>query len=92
MKSKRVHVVVIGRVQGVFFREYTLREAQRLCLTGWVRNLADGSVEAEFQGAANQVNALLEWLSTGSPLSLVTGIDSQPMDIKDNELEFVVQS
>ncbi|MFH2098732.1 MAG: acylphosphatase, partial [Pseudomonadota bacterium] len=47
-ESMRVHALIRGRVQGVFFRDSTRRAAQGLGVTGWVRNLADGSVEAVF--------------------------------------------
>ncbi len=75
MKSKRIHALVHGRVQGVFFRDYTRREALRLGLSGWVRNLADGSVETEFEGHPEKVQAMLDWLSFGSPQSLVSRVD-----------------
>jgi len=71
---KTIHVIVEGRVQGVFFRDYTRREAQRLNLKGWVRNLPEGSVEAVFSGSDGQVDALLEWLQTGSPLAVVSAV------------------
>lgn len=74
MALKRVHVVVEGRVQGVFFRAYTRDEAVRLGLTGWVRNRADGAVEAVFEGQPESVTAMLQWLEVGSPLSLVSGV------------------
>jgi acylphosphatase len=92
MDEKRVHALVHGRVQGVFFRDYTCEEARRLGLKGWVRNLTTGSVEAEFQGVAENVDAMLEWLlSTGSPLSEVAGVDSEPRDNRSNEQEFIVR-
>ena len=75
MESKRIHALVHGRVQGVFFRDYTRREALRLGVTGWVRNLATGSVETEFEGNPDQVKAMLDWLSIGSPQSLVSRVD-----------------
>ena len=75
MESKRIHALVNGRVQGVFFRDYTRREALRLGLTGWVRNLANGSVETEFEGKPDQVKTMLDWLSIGSPQSLVSLVD-----------------
>ncbi|MEA2114120.1 MAG: acylphosphatase [Thermodesulfobacteriota bacterium] len=73
--NKRIHALVHGRVQGVFFRDYTRREALRLGVTGWVRNLADGSVETEFEGNLDQMKAMLDWLSTGSPQSRVSLVD-----------------
>ena len=75
MDNKRIHALVHGRVQGVFFRDYTRREALHLGLTGWVRNLATGSVETEFEGNPDQVKGMLDWLSIGSPQSLVSLVD-----------------
>ncbi len=58
-------VVVSGRVQGVFFRDSTRREAQRLGIVGWVRNRPDGRVEAFFEGLADAVEQLVRWCSEG---------------------------
>ena len=74
MDRKRIQASVDGRVQGVAFREYTRREALRLGLSGWVRNLPDGSVELTFEGPATQTEALLSWLATGSPSSQVARV------------------
>ncbi|MGD0274885.1 MAG: acylphosphatase [Syntrophales bacterium] len=73
--NKRVHVVISGRVQGVNFRYATEQKAQSLGLTGWVRNLHDGRVEAIFEGQANAVDAMVEWCRTGPPIARVTGIE-----------------
>jgi acylphosphatase len=77
MNLRRVHAIVHGRVQGVYFRDYTRSRALGLGLQGWVRNLPDRTVEAVFEGEAEKVEAMLAWLRTGSPMSLVTGIDSR---------------
>ena len=61
----RRRVVVRGYVQGVFFRDSTRREAQRRGVTGWVCNRADGAVEAVFEGAAAEVEALVEFCRHG---------------------------
>jgi acylphosphatase len=66
---------VSGRVQGVFFRAYTSAEARRLGLSGWVRNLADGRVEALVEGEPEKVEALVRWLHKGSPHSRVDKVD-----------------
>jgi len=71
---KKTHVQVEGRVQGVFFRDYTQRQAHQLNLSGWVRNKRDGSVEAILSGDDTNVKAMLEWLKEGSPLSRVENI------------------
>lgn len=72
MKTQRLRIE--GRVQGVWFRESMRREAERLGVTGWVRNLPDGSVEAVVQGAAEAVDALLDWSRTGPPMARVERI------------------
>ena len=61
----RAHVYISGHVQGVFFRESTRRLAESLGLTGWVRNLPDGRVEAVFEGARDQVERALRWCQRG---------------------------
>jgi acylphosphatase len=64
---RSVHVVVVGRVQGVGYR-YSLRlEAERYGVTGWVRNRTDGSVEAVVEGADEAVDAVLAWMASGPP-------------------------
>ncbi|MCT9820856.1 acylphosphatase [Microbacterium sp. W1N] len=72
---KRVHVIVDGDVQGVGYR-YTMRTvAEREGVAGWVRNLRDGRVEAEVEGAPAQVEAVLAWMSQGPRGGRVTGAE-----------------
>ena len=61
----RVHVVVTGRVQGVWFRDSCRREARALGVSGWVRNRMDGSVEAEFEGPPAAVDRMVAWCREG---------------------------
>ena len=61
----RAHVIVHGRVQGVWFRASTKDEADRLGVTGWVRNLPDGSVEAVFEGDKKKVEEIVGWCHRG---------------------------
>lgn len=62
---RRVHVIVRGNVQGVGYR-YTARlVAEQFDVTGWVRNLADGSVEAEIEGSPGHVDEMLAWMAHG---------------------------
>jgi acylphosphatase len=70
----RVHVVVSGRVQGVAFRAYTVDEARRLGLSGWVRNLPDGRVEAEAEGTKEAVEALVAWCRHGPTAARVESV------------------
>jgi acylphosphatase len=61
----RLSAIVYGRVQGVFFRDFTRRQALMLGLTGYVRNLADGTVEAVAEGPQETLERLLELLRIG---------------------------
>ncbi|HEY1293481.1 MAG TPA: acylphosphatase [Chloroflexota bacterium] len=63
----RAHVRLVGRVQGVGFRYATADEAQRRQLSGWVRNLDSGGVEAVFEGPHAQVAAIVRWCEDGPP-------------------------
>jgi acylphosphatase len=71
---KTLHLQILGRVQGVWFRESMRREAERLGVSGWVRNRPDGSVEAVAQGAPEAVDALVEWARIGPPQARVERI------------------
>ena len=75
MTAARARVVVRGQVQGVFFRAETRERAASLGVTGWVRNAADGSVEAAFEGEREQVESLLDWCRRGPRLAAVTSVD-----------------
>jgi len=71
----RKRVVVCGRVQGVWFRGATEAEARALGLAGWVRNRADGSVEAVFEGARDAVDRALAFCRRGPPAARVERIE-----------------
>ena len=73
-----LHMRIAGGVQGVGFRDAMSREAERLGITGWVRNRADGEVEALAQGSAAALEALLAWARRGPPGSRVERVDSAP--------------
>ena len=82
MKSN-IHVVISGRVQGVWFRANTKQKAEQLGLTGWVRNTHDGCVEAVFEGEESLVNEMIEWCHQGPPLAKVEKVDVKIQDIKN---------
>ena len=71
----RAHVFVSGRVQGVNFRWYTQRKAQELELTGWVRNVWDGRVEAMFEGEEKAVQRAVDWCYVGAPSARVDQVE-----------------
>jgi acylphosphatase len=72
--TARAHVVVKGRVQGVFFRAETRDRAQSLGLAGWVRNNPDGSVEAAFEGDRERIESLVAWCRKGPSLAQVDDV------------------
>lgn len=76
--QKRVHVYISGRVQGVGFRWNTVHLAQRLELTGWVRNLWDGRVEAVFEGPAEAVDQAVRWCHHGERPARVEKVNVTP--------------
>lgn len=82
---KRVHVVVHGAVQGVFFRVETRDRARTLGIGGWVRNTADGSVEAVFEGEPDMVERMVWFVRSGPGSSEVARVDvdeEEPEDLR----------
>jgi acylphosphatase len=75
MRKERVHLVVHGRVQGVFYRATTLEKAIELGLTGWVRNRADGAVEVVAEGDRQEIENLVDWCRVGPKHAQVTDVD-----------------
>ena len=71
----RAHLWISGRVQGVFFRATMQEEAERLGVTGWVRNLPDGRVEAVVEGPEEKVKQLIEWAHHGPPAARVEKVE-----------------
>jgi len=70
----RVHVIVSGRVQGVFFRYETKKEALKRGVKGWVRNLPTGEVEAVFEGEKEDVEEMIKFCRKGPPLAKVKDV------------------
>ena len=73
----RYRVLIMGRVQGVFFRDTCRRMAEQFGVSGWVRNLPDGSVEAVFEGPEGEVRRLVEWSRHGPRYAAVQDIRVQ---------------
>jgi acylphosphatase len=72
--NARARVIISGRVQGVFFRVETQRAAERIGVSGWVRNLPDGNVEALFEGPRKRVDTAIQWAHQGPPASKVSDV------------------
>lgn len=75
MPRVRAHVVISGLVQGVYFRDSTRRMASEHNVTGWVRNLPDGRVEAMLEGEEQDVGWVVEWCRRGPPSAAVEHVD-----------------
>ena len=73
----RLHLRIIGRVQGVFYRATTQKAARALALSGWVRNCREGGVELVAEGPVADCESLLAHCRGGPPGALVTGIDTE---------------
>jgi len=89
--KKSIHVIISGRVQGVFFRMETLRTANRYGVCGWVRNLPDGRVEAVFEGMPENVNQVLVWCKTGPPMAAVADVTIEEMAGTAGLREFIIR-
>jgi acylphosphatase len=78
----RAHVIVMGKVQGVFYRAETASKAKQLNVTGWVRNLPDGRVEAVFEGEEINVRKIIDFCKRGPPNAYVVNVDVRRQEWK----------
>jgi acylphosphatase len=76
--TKAVNALISGKVQGVWYRAWTVEEARKRGLAGWVRNRRDGTVEAVFAGPAEQVDDMVQACHQGPPLAKVAGVAVTP--------------
>ena len=74
-EKTRAHLMISGRVQGVFYRMETKSAADRIGVSGWVRNKRDGRVEAIVEGEKQQVEKLILWCKKGPPAARVHDVD-----------------
>lgn len=74
MATRRAHLLISGRVQGVAYRAHTQKEARERQLTGWVRNLSSSDVEAVFQGEEDRVEDIIVWCWKGPPAARVDSV------------------
>ena len=81
MKQQRVHILVSGKVQGVFFRQALKVVAKKNNVLGWVRNLKDGRVEATLEGDTEHLNSVIEWTRIGPANSRVDDIEVNIEDV-----------
>ena len=77
------HLMILGRVQGVFYRNWTTETARRMGLAGWVRNRMDGSVEARVEGPEAEVEQFISLAHQGPPAAKVARIDIEDAAVED---------
>ncbi|MBW1764426.1 MAG: acylphosphatase [Deltaproteobacteria bacterium] len=82
MENVSVKLVIHGRVQGVWFRESTRKQAVELGVSGWVKNRVDGSVEALIEGPKDSIKKLIDWCHKGPPYAKVDQVDEIWVDWK----------
>ena len=86
----RAHAIISGRVQGVCYRMETMRAAERIGVSGWVKNRRDGTVEAVFEGRKEKLEAILDWCRKGPDLARVTDVNVRWEDYRDEFKGFVI--
>ena len=91
MDEARAHLLIDGRVQGVFFRAFTRDIAQTLGLNGWVRNLFDGRVEAVFEGKKEFIERAIQECYSGPPSARVTNIEVKWEEFKGDLRGFTMK-
>jgi acylphosphatase len=84
----RIHVLISGRVQGVFFRSETKSKAKNLDIKGWVKNLPDDRVEVVAEGEKDKIEELIQFLKKGTLASRVDNVDVKIGDFKDEFEDF----
>ena len=85
------HVLISGRVQGVWFRATTREKAEEYNIKGWVRNTSDGKVEAVFFGEEKDVDKLIQWCHHGPPLAKVEKVEVTPYTSKEEFKGFTIK-
>lgn len=92
MSKVRAHLFIRGYVQGVNFRYYTRQQALSHGVTGWVRNLWDGRVEAVFEGEKDAVDWMVEWCRAGPPSASVDDVEVTWENVADELEGFNIRS
>ncbi|MEW5895903.1 MAG: acylphosphatase [Candidatus Omnitrophota bacterium] len=91
MESRRVHVLIAGIVQGVFFRSFMKEKAQELGVKGWVKNRVDGTLESVMEGKKDAVDELISWCRKGPPMADVDYIHLEREDFRDEFKSFNIE-
>ncbi|MCK4324778.1 MAG: acylphosphatase [Armatimonadetes bacterium] len=90
-EASRARTVITGRVQGVGFRYFVIRNARQLGLVGWVRNCTDGAVEIVAEGDKQALQRLISKLQTGPAMAWVQNVSTRWQPAEDNFVDFVIE-
>jgi len=90
-ENARVLLNIYGRVQGVFFRAETLKQANKLALTGWVQNNNNGTVQAIAEGDKQSIDQLISWCEEGSSAAAVDKVDVSWLPYTGEFKEFIIK-
>ncbi len=88
--TTRWRITIYGKVQGVYYRKSTQSQAVKLGLSGWVKNLPDGSVQAEIQGSEEVLEVMKKWCKQGPPMCSVTSIEKLEVPSISDEMDFEI--
>lgn len=83
MKNVRKHLIIEGRVQGVWYRDSTRIRATELGIKGWVKNRPDGNVEIIAEGPESNIRKFIEWCHEGPPYAVVSKITETPQEFRN---------
>ncbi|MCI0503889.1 acylphosphatase [Candidatus Micrarchaeota archaeon] len=89
--AERLHIIITGDVQGVFFRAGVQGEARKRGISGWVRNVPDGTVEVMAEGGRAALESLLEWCSHGPAGASVTEVKSERASASGEFADFIIR-
>ena len=78
-----IHIIVCGKVQGVWFRAGSKEKAGELGILGWVKNRPEGTVEINAEGEKSQLDNFIAWCRKGTPAANVTSLDINPMPLQN---------
>lgn len=86
-----VHVIISGRVQGVWYRASTKQKAEQLGITGWIKNTIEGGVEAVFEGEEKIIEDMIKWCYNGSPNAMVKDVKVKRQTLINNFDDFSIK-
>jgi len=87
----RVHLIISGRVQGVFYRASAQKRARELGVTGWAHNAVDGKVEIVAEGEKEKIEQFIEWCKEGTRIAKVERCEVEYQDYKNEFPDFTIR-